>query len=109
MTNWKNDRAEMEMRAASEKIMKEAREAAETSKPKPLPMGTKVKYDYSGVLGSIEEGTDIICVSGEGEIVGISTELVVVNFIYIIKTDGIISDVYPYTTFVCPEIYLEVI
>lgn len=94
--NWKNDRAEMEMRAASEKIMKEAREAAEASKPKPLPMGTKVKYDYSDV-------------SGEGEIVGISSELGDVNFIYIIKTDEIISDVYPYTTFVCPEIYLEVI
>lgn len=93
---FKNSRAEAEMKAAGEKIMKEAREKAEASKPKPLPMGTKVKYDYQTA-------------SGEGEIVGISSELAVVEFIYIIKTDNIISDVYPYTTFVCPAVYLEVV
>ena len=93
---FKNSRAEAEMRAAGEKIMKEARERSEASKPKPLPMGTKVKYNYQNV-------------SGEGEIVGISNELAVVEFIYIIKTENIISDVYPYTTFVCPVVYLEVI
>ena len=92
----KNSRAEAEMRAAGEKIMKEAREKSEASKPKPLPMGTKVRYNYQDV-------------SGEGEIVGISNELAVVEFIYIIKTENIISDVYPYTTFVCPGVYLEVI
>jgi hypothetical protein len=93
---FKNSRAEAEMRAAGEKIMKEARERSEASKPKPLPMGTKVKYNYQNV-------------SGEGEIVGISNELAVVEFIYIVKTENIISDVYPYTTFVCPVVYLEVI
>jgi hypothetical protein len=93
---FKNSRAEAEMKEAGEKIMKEAREKAEASKPKPLPMGTKVKYDYQTAYG-------------EGEIVGISSELAVVEFIYIIKTDNIISDVYPYTTFVCPAIYLEVV
>ena len=94
--DWKNARAEAAMREAGEKIMKEAREKAEASKPKPLPMGTKVKYDYQSV-------------SGEGEIVGISSELPVVEFIYIIKTDNIISEVYPYTTFVCPSTYLKII
>jgi hypothetical protein len=92
---FKNSRAEAEMKAAGEKIMKEAKEREMASKPKPLPMGTKVKYNYQDV-------------SGEGEIVGISQELVVVEFIYIIKTEGVISDVYPYTTFVCPSVYLEV-
>ena len=91
---WKNARAEQEMRSAGEEIMKKAREKAESEKPKPLPMGTKVSYNYQDV-------------SGEGEIVGISSELAVVEFIYIIKTDGIISDVYPYTTFVCPAVYLK--
>ena len=76
MGDWKNDRAEGEMRKAGEEIMKKAREKAKMEKSKALPMGTKVKYDYSGV-------------SGEGEIVGISSELVVVNFIYIIKTENI--------------------
>lgn len=94
--DWKNARAEAAMREAGEKIMKEARVKAEASKPKPLSMGTKVKYDYQSV-------------SGEGEIVGISSELPVVEFIYIIKTDNIISEVYPYTTFVCPSTYLKVI
>lgn len=94
--DWKNARAEAAMRESGEKIMKEAREKAEASKPKPLPMGTKVKYDYQSV-------------SGEGEIVGISSELPVVEFIYIIKTDNIISEVYPYTTFVCPSTYLKII
>jgi hypothetical protein len=92
----KNSRAEAEMRAAGEKIMKEAREKSEASKPKPLPMGTKVNYNYQNV-------------SGEGELVGISNEFAVVEFIYIVKTENIISDVYPYTTFVCPAVYLEVI
>lgn len=93
---FKNSRAEAEMKAAGEKIMREAREREEASKSKPLPMGTKVRYSY-------------LDTSGEGEIVGISSELDVVEFIYIIKTDNIISDVYPYTTFVCPAVYLEVI
>jgi hypothetical protein len=92
---FKNSRAEAEMKAAGEKIMKEAKEREMASKPKSLPMGTKVKYNYQDV-------------SGEGEIVGISNELAVVEFIYIVKTESIISDVYPYTTFVCPAVYLEV-
>jgi hypothetical protein len=84
------------MKAAGEKIMKEARERELASKPKPLPMGTKVRYNYQDV-------------SGDGEIVGISNELAVVEFIYIVKTENVISEVYPYTTFVCPAVYLEVI
>jgi hypothetical protein len=92
---FKNSKAEAEMKAAGEKIMKEARERELASKPKPLPMGTKVKYNYQNV-------------TGEGEIVGISSELGVVEFIYIIRTENVISDVYPYTTFVCPAVYLEV-
>jgi len=59
-------------------------------------MGTKVKYSYQNV-------------TGEGEIVGISSELGVVEFIYIVRTENVISDVYPYTTFVCPVVYLETI
>jgi hypothetical protein len=93
---FKNSKAEAEMKAAGEKIMKEARERELASKPKPLPMGTKVKYSYQNV-------------TGEGEIVGISNELAVVEFIYIIRTENVISDVYPYTTFVCPAVYLETI
>lgn len=94
--NWKNSRAEAAMREAGEKIMKEAREREEANKPKPLPMGTKVKYSYQDI-------------SGQGEIVGISSELAVLEFIYIIKTDSVISEKYPYTTFVCPAVYLSVI
>lgn len=93
---WKNARAEAAMREAGEKMMKEAREKEEANKPKPLPMGTKVVCSYQGD-------------SSVGEIVGISSQLDAEEFIYIIKTDSIISEVYPYTTFVCPAVYLEVI
>jgi len=92
----KNSRAEAEMKAAGEKIMKAVREKEAVLKTKPLTMGTKVRYGYQDV-------------SGEGEIVGISNELEVTDFTYIIKTDSIISDEYPYTTFVCPQSYIEVI
>ena len=94
--DWKNDRAEAAMREYDKKMVQEALERERTNKPKPLAMGTKVKYDYQSA-------------SGEGEIVGISSELAIVEFIYIIKTDNVISEVYPYTTFVCPAVYLEVI
>jgi hypothetical protein len=96
MSDWKNDRAEAAMREYDKKMVQEALERERANKPKPLAMGTKVKYDYHSA-------------SGEGEIVGISSELAIVEFIYIIKTDNIISEVYPYTTFVCPAVYLEVI
>ncbi len=46
---FKNSKAEAEMKAAGEKIMKESGERELASKPKPLPMGTKVKYNYQNV------------------------------------------------------------
>ena len=64
-----------------------------------LPNGTKVKYNYFGM--------DLAENKGTGKIVGIGSELPVVGFMYIIETDSKISDDYPYTSFVCPETYLE--
>ncbi len=60
-----------------------------------LPFGTKIKYNY------------FVDIKGTGKIVGISSELPVLGFMYIIETDSKISDEYPYTTFVCPETCLE--
>lgn len=59
-----------------------------------LEQNTKVKFEYSGI-------------SGEGEVVGISTELPILGCMYIIKTDKIISEIYPYDTFICPECYIK--
>ena len=64
-----------------------------------LPNGTKVKYKYMGM--------DFAEAKGTGKIVGIGSELPVLGFMYIIETDSKISDEYPYTSFVCPEPYLE--
>jgi hypothetical protein len=59
-----------------------------------LKQGTKVKFDYQTI-------------QGEGEVVGISMSQPILGNMYIIKTDKIISEVYPYTTFVCPECYIK--
>jgi hypothetical protein len=87
-----------------------------------LPNGTKVKYNMApGVdttsmaknLDMIRDfmvGTkpaDLEVLKGTGKIIGIGSELPVVGFMYIIETDSKISDVYPYTSFICPEVYLE--
>lgn len=64
-----------------------------------LPNGTKVKYKYFNFDATENSGT--------GKIVGISSELPILGFMYIIETDSKISDDYPYTSFVCPETYLE--
>lgn len=61
-----------------------------------LDEGTKVKFKYLGI-------------EGEGKVTGVSMELPVVGFIYIIETEGKISNNYPYKSFVCPESYIEVI
>ena len=45
---------------------------------------------------------------GEAKVVGISSTLPVMGNMYILQTEAIISDVYPYTTFVCPECYIKV-
>ncbi len=58
-----------------------------------LKQGTKVKYDYQYM-------------KGEGIVVGISNTLPVMGNMYIIQTDSIITEEYPYTTFVCPECYI---
>ncbi len=57
-----------------------------------LPNGTEVIFDYQFV-------------KGVGRVVGISSFLPDTT-LYIVQTDGIISEVYPYTTFVCPDCYL---
>ena len=86
-----------------------------------LVNGTKVKYNFApGVDKSMAKNLDLLKdfipgaksvdleqLKGTGKIVGISAELPVVGFIYIIETDSKISEVYPYTSFVCPESYLE--
>ncbi len=64
---------------------------------KALPNGSKVNYDLTNVNG----------LSGLGKIIGISGELPIVGFLYILETDNEISETYPYPSFVCPEIYLE--
>lgn len=60
-----------------------------------LTQGTKVQFDYQTM-------------KGEAKVVGISSTLPVMGNMYILQTEAIISDVYPYTTFVCPECYIKV-
>jgi hypothetical protein len=86
-----------------------------------LPNGTRVKYNLSPGLDNpiIANGLDILSnlpggkktntdtLKGKGKIVGIGSELPVLGFMYIIECDEKISEVYPYTSFVCPEVYLE--
>lgn len=86
-----------------------------------LPNGTKIKYNMAPGMDSPSinyldmakdlmlgiKKPDLSVLKGTGKIVGISTELPVVGFMYIIETDSKISDEYPYTSFVCPEVYLE--
>lgn len=64
-----------------------------------LPNGTKVKFKYYGF--------DLSETNGTGKIVGISNEVPIMGFMYIIETDSKISDDYPYYCFVCPENLLE--
>lgn len=87
-----------------------------------LQNGTKVKYNLApgvdtksvsknlDILSGFLPGTkpaDLEVLKGTGKIVGISAELPVLGFMYIIEADSKISDEYPYTSFVCPETYLE--
>jgi hypothetical protein len=87
-----------------------------------LPNGTKIKYDLAPnvdktIVGTtsdimrdfslITKAADLSVLKGTGKIVGISSELPIFGFMYIIETDSKISEVYPYTCFVCAEIYLE--
>jgi hypothetical protein len=87
-----------------------------------LPNGTKVKYnlapgvDTTSVVKNLDlikdfmvgtKVSDLEVLKGTGKIIGISTELPIMGFMYIIETDSKISDTYPYTSFVCPEVYLE--
>lgn len=58
--------------------------------------GTKVVFDYQSL-------------KGEAIVVGISSTLPVLGNMYILQTEKIISDEYPYTTFVCPECYIKVL
>lgn len=60
---------------------------------------------------SLEEGTRVKFngIEGEGKVTGVSMELPVVGFIYIVETEGKISGNYPYKSFVCPESCIEVI
>ena len=59
-----------------------------------LIQGTLVLFDYQSL-------------KGKATIVGISSTSALGNQ-YILQTEAIISDVYPYTTFVCPECYIKV-
>jgi len=61
---------------------------------KTLKQGTKVLFDYQSL-------------KGEAIIVGISSTLPVLGNMYILQMNQIISDEYPYTTFVCPECYIK--
>ena len=63
-----------------------------------LKQGQKVHYDCSGVKGT-------------GKIVGIASNGVpLVGKTYIIEPDEPFNnEVYPYTHFVCPELYLTII
>lgn len=62
-----------------------------------LKQGQKVHYDYG--------------VKGTGKIVGVATNGVpLVGKTYIIEPDeSFNNEVYPYTHFVCPELYLTII
>lgn len=60
-----------------------------------LTQGTKVQFDYQTM-------------KGEAKVVGISSTLPVMGNMYILQTEAIISEEYPYTTFVCPECYIKV-
>lgn len=86
-----------------------------------LPNGTKIKYDMApnvdktflgstiDIMRDFATGTksvDLSVLKGTGKIIGIGSELPVLGFMYIIETDSKISDEYPYTSFICPEVYL---
>lgn len=58
-----------------------------------IPQDTIVKFDYQSM-------------KGEGKVVGQSAYLPPMGYMYIIQTEGVISEEYPYTTFVCPECYI---
>lgn len=89
-----------------------------------LANGTKVKYNLAPgvdtdmvsknldllngfIPGTKAKDAGLDVLKGSGKIIGISTELPILGFMYIIETDSKISDTYPYTSFVCPEVYLE--
>jgi hypothetical protein len=59
-----------------------------------LKQGTLVLFDYQSL-------------KGEAIVVGISSTLPVLGNMYILQMNQIISDEYPYTTFVCPECYIK--
>lgn len=61
-----------------------------------LTQGKKVVFDYQSL-------------KGEAIVVGISSTLPVLGNMYILQMNQIISDEYPYTTFVCPECYIKVL
>jgi hypothetical protein len=52
------------------------------------------------------EGSDYQSLKGKATVVGISSTSALGNQ-YILQTDQIISEEYPYTTFVCPECYIK--
>ena len=54
-----------------------------------IPQDTIIKFDYQSM-------------KGEGKIVGQSSYLPPMGYMYIVQTENIISEEYPYTTFVCP-------
>lgn len=61
-----------------------------------IPCGTEVEFHPEP------------SVSGIGKIVGISTNGdPILGLSYIVESNKVISKVYPYTHFVCPEIFLK--
>lgn len=58
-----------------------------------LAQDTAIKFAYQEI-------------KGEGKIVGQSSYLPPMGYMYIVQTNGQISNEYPYTTFVCPECYI---
>lgn len=60
----------------------------------PFDENTEVSFDCQGL-------------NGIGKISGISSELPIVGFLYIIETKEKISESYPYKSFVCPACYIK--
>lgn len=60
-----------------------------------LKKGTKIEFDYQSIKGN-------------GVIVGYGRDYPITGTEYIVKCDRDLSTIYPYDTFICPEIYLKI-
>jgi hypothetical protein len=60
----------------------------------------------------IKQGTEVTFhfedMEGEAKVVGISSKFPTLGNIYILQTDSVISEEYPWTSFICPESHIKI-